>query len=77
MRKKLTITIDSEVYEGLHKVIGHRRVSRFLEDLAKPHVIKSNLESSYREMATDEDREKEADEWADGLLTDTGSERTD
>ncbi len=38
MQKKLTITIDEEVYKGLHAVIGRGRISRFLEDLARPHV---------------------------------------
>ena len=35
MRKKLTITIDEEVYEGLRKVIGPRHISSFLESLAQ------------------------------------------
>jgi hypothetical protein len=30
MPKKLTITVDAEVYDGLHSVIGRRRISRFL-----------------------------------------------
>ena len=28
MQKKLTITVDEKVYEGLHKVVGRRRISR-------------------------------------------------
>ena len=38
MQKKLTITVDADVYEGLHSVIGRRKISRFLTDLARPHV---------------------------------------
>jgi predicted CopG family antitoxin len=34
MSKKLTITVDDDVYEGLHSVVGRRRISRFLNDLA-------------------------------------------
>ncbi len=34
MRKKLTITVDEEVYDGLHRVIGRRHISRFLNELA-------------------------------------------
>ena len=30
MTKKLTITVDDEIYLGLHSVIGARRISRFL-----------------------------------------------
>ena len=29
MAKKLTITVDDEVYEDLHGVIGARRINRF------------------------------------------------
>ncbi len=70
MQKKLTITIDEEVYAGLHRVIGPRRISRFVEDLVRPHVLKRDLERSYEEMAGDADREKEALDWAEATLGD-------
>jgi hypothetical protein len=70
MQKKLTITIDEEVYKGLHAVIGRGRISRFLEDLARPHVVTQELEAAYEEMAGDEVREAEAEEWAEGLIGD-------
>jgi hypothetical protein len=70
MQKKLTITIDEEVYRGLHAVIGRGRISRFLEDLARPHVVSRELEAAYQEMAGDEVREAEAEEWAEGLIGD-------
>ena len=68
MQKKLTITINEEVYVGLHKVIGPRKISKFIESLIRPHVIKHELESAYKEMAKDEMRENEALEWAEGTL---------
>ncbi len=74
MQKKLTITIDEEVYKGLHAVIGRGRISRFLEDLARPHVVSRDLEAAYREMAGDEAREAEADEWAEGLIGDVADD---
>ena len=70
MTKKLTITVSEEVYKGLHRVIGRGRISRFLEDLARPHVVKQKLESAYREMAADESREAEALEWAESTIGD-------
>jgi len=70
MQKKLTITIDEEVYKGLHAVIGRGRISRFLEDLARPHVVSRELEAAYQEMAGEEVREAEAEEWAEGLIGD-------
>src|SRR5438874_12500405 len=36
MQKKLTITLDERVYNGLHTVIGRRRISRFIESLVRP-----------------------------------------
>ena len=70
MTKKLTITVSEEVYKGLHRVIGRGRISRFLEDLARLHVVKQKLESAYREMAADERREAEALEWAESTIGD-------
>ena len=74
MQKKLTITIDERVYEGLHTVIGRRRISRFIEDLVRPHVLSQDLEDAYREMAQEEEREAEAFEWAEATLGDVSDE---
>ncbi|HEX5138774.1 MAG TPA: addiction module antitoxin [Planctomycetota bacterium] len=74
MHKKLTITLDERVYEGLHTVIGRRRISRFIEVLVRPHVIGKDLEIGYRQMAEDEAREAEAHEWTEGLLGDVADE---
>ncbi len=65
MQKKLTITIDEKVYSGLHRVIGRRRISSFIESLVRPHVIQDELLAAYEEMAHDEVREAEALEWAE------------
>lgn len=74
MSKKLTITIDDAVYEGLYRRIGKRKISRFLEALARPHVIDEGLEAAYRSMAADEVREAEAEEWSEGLVGDVTDE---
>jgi hypothetical protein len=70
MSKKLTITIDDAVYAGLHSVIGRRRISRFLNDLARPHVLAGDLAAGYKAMAADEEREREAAEWVESLTGD-------
>jgi hypothetical protein len=72
MRKKLTITIDAKVYDGLYTVIGRRRISRFLNDLARPHVTGQSLAAGYAAMAADEAREREAKAWIEGLSTQLG-----
>jgi len=65
MQKKLTITVDEEIYEGLHKNIGPRKISKFIQELVRPHVVSPDLEFAYAEMARDEKREQEAMEWAE------------
>jgi len=75
MQKKLTITINEEIYLGLHKVIGPRKISKFVEELVRPHVVKHELESAYKEMAKDRVREKEALEWSEVTLEDIAHEK--
>ena len=71
MQKKLTITIDEEVYSGLRTVIGPGKISRFIEDLVRPHVIRHELESAYETMARDTAREEEAIEWTEAVIGDS------
>lgn len=72
--KKLTITVEDEIYEGLYRRIGPRRISRFLESLARPHVVDNALKAAYREMAADEIWESQAEEWSENLLSDVADE---
>jgi hypothetical protein len=74
MKKKLTITVDEKIYAGLHRVIGRRKISQFIESIVSPHVLQKDLESGYREMAADEAREAEAIEWAEATVTDVANE---
>ena len=74
MRKKLTMTLDERVYEGLHRVIGRRNISRFIESLVRPHVIGADLEDAYSQMAQDEAREAEALQWAEATVGDVRDE---
>jgi predicted CopG family antitoxin len=74
MQKKLTITIDEEVYDGLHKHIGRGNISRFIERLVRPLVTESDLDEGYRQMAADEAYEAEAQEWIEGLIGDVSDE---
>ena len=41
---------------------------------ALPHVLKPDLEAAYSRMATDETRESEALEWAEGTIGDVKDE---
>lgn len=70
MHKRMTITLDEAVYEGLYRHVGKRRMSQFIEDLLRPHVVDTSLDEGYREMAADQEREAEALEWCNALAGD-------
>lgn len=74
MQKKLTITVDAAVYDGLYRTVGARRISQFIEDLVKPHITETDLADAYASMARDEARESEAAEWSNALLPDAADE---
>ena len=74
MRKKLTLTIDEEVYNALRENIGPGKISRFIEELVRPHVVKKDIYAAYREMAADQVREAEALEWAEATFGDVNDE---
>lgn len=44
--KKLTISIDDQVYADLQRVIGAGRIARFLNDLAKPELLRREQEAA-------------------------------
>ena len=70
MSRKLTITVSEDVYQGLQHTIGRRGISKFMETLARPHVVALDIEAAYREMAADQSREQEAMEWSEALIGD-------
>lgn len=74
MQRKLTITVDEAIYDGLYRVVGARRISQFIEELVRPHVVSRNLSEAYAQMAADEARESEAAEWAEALIGDVADE---
>ena len=70
----MTITLDEAVYEGLYRTVGKRRISQFIEDLVRPHVLDTSLDDGYRAMAADQEREAEAREWSNALVKDMSDE---
>ena len=70
MHKRMTITLDEAVYEGLNRTIGKRRMSQFIEDLLRPHVLDTSLDDGYLAMAADNEREAEAQDWCNSLAKD-------
>jgi hypothetical protein len=70
MTRKLTISIDDRVYDGLHAIVGRGNIGKFLEDLARPFVVTESLAAAYAEMTADDSRDAEADEWCEALASD-------
>ena len=75
MHKRMTITLDEAVYEGLYRRVGKRRMSQFIEDLLRPHVLDTSLDDGYRAMAADPLREVDAREWCESLASDMRDEK--
>lgn len=74
VHRKRTITVDEEVYQGLHRVVGRGSISRFVSDLVRPHVVSPDLDAAYKSMARDERREEEALAWAEAVIGDVSDE---
>jgi hypothetical protein len=74
MHKRMTITLDEAVYEGLYRTINKRKMSQFIEDLLRPLVLDTSLDSGYRAMAADQVREAEAKEWGNALSGDLAND---
>jgi hypothetical protein len=52
MHKRVMISIDEAVYEGLVSVVGLRKIGRFLdEDLPHSHLVNDDMTSGYQAMA--------------------------
>lgn len=74
MHKRMTITLDEAVYDGLYRTIGKRRMSQFIEDLVRPHVLDTTLDNGYKAMAADTERETDAMAWCNALARDLADE---
>ncbi|MDO8518140.1 MAG: addiction module antitoxin [bacterium] len=69
--KKLTVLVEADVYRALQRRVGRGNIGRFLSDVARPHLISSTtLRDGYAQMAADRAREREAQQWSEGVLRD-------
>lgn len=74
-QRKLTITIDEQVYEGLYRVVGPRKISNFIEDLVRPHISYPDLERAYADTTQNRVRESAASNWAENTAGDAAMVR--
>jgi predicted CopG family antitoxin len=63
MEKKLTITIDDQVYNALRQRVEREHISKFIEGLVRPHVFPQKPEKTCRQASRDETSEAEELEW--------------
>jgi hypothetical protein len=68
-KQKVTLMLDVEVYKGLVTKLGSRGIGAYLSNLARPHVVASDedIEAGYAAMAADEEYNKMANEWIEGV----------
>jgi predicted HicB family RNase H-like nuclease len=75
MSKRMTITLDESLYEGLHLAAGKRGASRLIQDLLRQHLAAGGtLDEGYRAMAADTERETDAQVWCQALAQDMADE---
>ena len=65
------IDLESYLEKSLELI---RLLTATVKNNPRPHVVSRDLEAAYREMAGDEVREAEADEWAEGLIGDVADD---
>ncbi|GBR77627.1 hypothetical protein RDn1_286 [Candidatus Termititenax dinenymphae] len=70
MTKEMTLSFDEDIYSGLMKMFGVKKINTFISDLVRPYVVPSSLDDGYQAMATDQEHEQEAQEWCNALLGD-------
>ena len=71
MTKKLTITVSDDVYDDLHRRVGRRKISRFIDRLARDHLQPQTLAEEYAEAAHDGKAEREALAWIESGVGET------
>lgn len=72
MARTVTISLSDEAFRDLQARVGGQDLSTFVEDLIRPHLVGDEaLDAAYREMAADEEREREAREWTEADLGET------
>lgn len=70
MHKKMTITLDENVYKALYLQVGRRKMSQFIEEAVMRELNSQSLDEQYREMAADQARNQDVAEWNQGLASD-------
>ena len=73
MLRKLTLTVDETLYNTLLPLVEKQTIGNLLAEFVQTkfhqHIsTRAELEAGYKAMAADEEYEREAMEWCNGLM---------
>jgi len=73
MQRKITLSINEEVYRKLHFLISRRKISKFVEKSVEEKIKKLELadpiEKGFKMMGKAYEREKESLEWSEAGIS--------
>ena len=73
MLRELTLSVDETLYNTLLPMVEKRTIGNLLAEFVQARFgrayTKEELEDGYKAMAADEEYEREAMEWCNGLMT--------
>jgi len=73
MLRELTLSVDETLYNTLLPMVEKQTIGNLLAEFVQARFgctyTKEELEDGYKAMAADEEYEREAMEWCNGLMT--------
>lgn len=73
MQRKITLSIEEEIYRKLRFLIPKRKMSKFVEEALKEKIerlkLEEPIEEGFKMMGKDKEREKEALEWSEAGMS--------
>lgn len=73
MQRKITLSIEEEIYRKLRFLIPKRKMSKFVEEALKEKIerlkLEEPIEEGFKMMGKDKEREKEALEWSEAGIS--------
>ncbi|MDR1576546.1 MAG: hypothetical protein LBS37_11120 [Treponema sp.] len=75
--RELTLSIDEALYDTIQPALEQENVGEIFAEFVKARMhrqTQDELEAGYKAMASDEEREVEAQEWCNALIGDAGDE---
>jgi len=74
MLRELTLSVDETLYNKLMPMVEKQTIGNLLAEFVQSRSLgrtytQAELEAGYKAMAADEEYEKEAMEWCNGLMT--------